>query len=87
MLHMLMPVMGRNPLSLDMGWKRRMKRKEASRPPCRNPLSLDMGWKSRNHGRFRQLGGRSQSACARYEVKSITSKNTGGLVLEAIDYC
>ncbi len=65
---------GRNPLSLDMGWKEVECCSLTSQKSCRNPLSLDMGWKSRNHGRFRQLGGRSQSAFAGYGLESILSK-------------
>ena len=37
---------GRNPLSLDMGWKSQIVANQGNWPQGRNPLSLDMGWKS-----------------------------------------
>ena len=39
------PAPRRNPLSLDMGWKKEEAKNKAYSFKSRNPLSLDMGWK------------------------------------------
>ncbi len=62
-------VTGRNPLSLDMGWKD-WNRTVRNPRTSRNPLSLDMGWKDVLWHYSGHLLTRSQSAFAGYGLES-----------------
>ena len=62
----------RNPLSLDMGWKRTIEPSISSALKSRNPLSLDMGWKSDINNPIGVTPEGSQSAFAGYGLEEFS---------------